>query len=121
MARLTAASAAAWLALGAAPIPALAARGGLRASYVYGSEPSIRARGLRLWLLWEQARASRRCMHLSRKLDPLAPDTSVDYVPRRCEASCRRWKDVLRGLVALSSSWSLANSPGLWQWNEGAR
>ena len=44
-------------------------------------------------------------MHHSRKLDPLAPGTSVDCVPRRCEDSCRRWKGRFAwGLVTLSSS-----------------
>ena len=46
--------------------------------------------------MWRGSRLVRwrRCMRL-RKLDPLAPDTSVDYVPRRCEASFDAGKAVL--------------------------
>ena len=63
-------------------------------------------------------------MHLLSQLRPLAPGTSVDCLPRRFEASCRRWKGFASwGLVALSSSYSFADSAvqALWHRNEGAR
>ena len=58
MARLTAASAAAWLALGAAPIPRLCAHAGLRAAFSMGSEPSIGPGAGAPVVAWEQARAA---------------------------------------------------------------
>ena len=38
--------------------------------------------------MWRGSRLDRwrRCMHLSQELDPLAPDTPVHCVSRRCEA-----------------------------------
>ena len=98
MARLTAASAAAWLALGAAPIPALAARGGLRAAFLTGSEPSIGPGAGAPVVAWEQARAAGGAACTSpQELGPLAPDTSVHCVPRPREASFDAGKDVLLG------------------------
>ena len=73
MARFTAASAAAWLALGAAPIPRLCARAGLRAAFSMGSEPSIGPGEGAPVSLWEQARAAgAACTSLAR-VEPPSP------------------------------------------------
>ena len=99
MARLTAASAAAWLALGAAPMARAArARGGLRAAFLTGSEPAIGPGAGAPVVAWEQARAAGGAACTSpQELGPLAPDTSVHCVPRPREASFDAGKDVLLG------------------------
>ena len=107
MARLTAASAAAWLALGAAPMARAArARGGLRAAFLTGSEPAIGPGAGAPVVVWEQARAAggAACTSLAR----VGPPSPRYFRALRIEASrgfFRRWKGRFAwALVALSSS-----------------